>query len=528
MSQSLYRKWRPLHWDQVIGQEHVIQTLRNAVTSDRVAHAYLFAGPRGTGKTTTARILAKAVNCLDPDLAKRPCNQCAHCEAVNQGRFLDLIEIDAASNTSVDDVRDLRDRINFSPNQGRYKVYIIDEVHMLSTAAFNALLKTLEEPPQHAIFVLATTEVHKIPLTVLSRCQRHEFRRIPVKEIVENLKMLAEEENIKAEPEALSLVARQATGSMRDAISLLDQLASAGESVTLQLAQDVLGTATSQVVVEVVEAILKKDSAQGLEAIHRSLDAGSDPRQFARQMVDYLRNLLLVAMGNAAQVEATPELRTQMARHAQAMSVNELLWVIQDFNQAASEIRTGWQPALPLEMAFVEAITPGNKIPDDAVSTTTPPTQATPPTAKRQTDREPGVSAGTKRETQLPAAGEGEMTPEDAITNQRLDKSWNLVLSQLKGQNPSLYGLVNSVRSRRLRGSTLTLGLNGDALKSRLEDPANLELLQNVLTEVIGKEIYVQVVLTSGSKNKPPDEVDNDGMVASALRDLGGEIVDIQ
>jgi DNA polymerase-3 subunit gamma/tau len=528
MSQSLYRKWRPLHWDQVIGQEHVIQTLRNAVTSDRVAHAYLFAGPRGTGKTTTARILAKAVNCLDPDLAKRPCNKCAHCEAVNQGRFLDLIEIDAASNTSVDDVRDLRDRINFSPNQGRYKVYIIDEVHMLSTAAFNALLKTLEEPPQHAIFVLATTEVHKIPPTVLSRCQRHEFRRIPVKEIIENLKMLAEEENIRAEPEALSLVARQATGSMRDAISLLDQLASAGESVTLQLAQDVLGTATSQAVLEVVEAMLKKDSAQGLEAIHRSLDAGSDPRQFARQMVDYLRNLLLVAMGNAAQVDATPELRTQMARHAQAMSVNELLGVIQDFNRAASEIRTGWQPALPLEMAFVEAITPGNKVSEDTVSSKTPPTQATPQTPKSQTGNEPRVLAVARKETQLPAAGEEEMTPEDAITNQRLDKSWNLVLAQLKGQNPSLYGLVNSVRSRRLRGSTLTLGLNGDALKSRLEDPANLELLQKVLTQVMGKEIYVHVVLTSGSKNKPPDEVDNDGMVASALRDLGGEIVDIQ
>jgi hypothetical protein len=208
--------------------------------------------------------------------------------------------------------------------------------------------------------------------------------------------------------------------------------------------------------------------------------------------------------------------------------VNGLLGVIQDFNRAASEIRTGWQPALPLEMAFVEAITPGNKVSEDTVSSKTPPTQATPQTPKSQTGNEPRVLAGARKETQLPAAGEEEMTPEDAITNQRLDKSWNLVLAQLKGENPSLYGLVNSVRSRRLRGSTLTLGLNGDALKSRLEDPANLELLQKVLTQVMGKEIYVQVVLTSGSKNKPPDEVDNDGMVASALRDLGGEIVDIQ
>src|SRR3990170_2564510 len=168
MSQALYRKWRPRRWEEVVGQEHVIQTLRNAITADRVAHAYLFAGPRGTGKTTVARILAKAVNCLDPDLDGRPCNRCEHCLAVNAGRFLDLIEIDAASNTSVDDVRDLREKIYFSPNQGRYKVYVVDEVHMLSTAAFNALLKTLEEPPAHAIFILATTEAHKIPATVLS------------------------------------------------------------------------------------------------------------------------------------------------------------------------------------------------------------------------------------------------------------------------------------------------------------------------------------------------------------------------
>src|SRR3970282_1478008 len=197
MTQVLYRQWRPQSWEQVVGQDHVVQTLRNAVKAERLAHAYLFAGPRGTGKTTTARLLAKALNCLAEAPTERPCNACAHCQSLNDGRFLDLIEIDAASNTSVEDVRDLRDKINFRPNQGRCKVYLIDEVHMLSTAAFNALLKTLEEPPPHAVFILATTEVHKIPATVLSRCQRHEFRRIPVNDIVLFLERIAGEEKIE-------------------------------------------------------------------------------------------------------------------------------------------------------------------------------------------------------------------------------------------------------------------------------------------------------------------------------------------
>jgi DNA polymerase III subunit gamma/tau len=516
-----------MQWDEIIGQEHVVQTLRNAIAADRVAHAYLFAGPRGTGKTTTARILAKAVNCLDMELANRPCNQCAHCLAVNQGRFLDLIEIDAASNTSVDDVRDLRDKINFSPNQGRYKVYIVDEVHMLSTAAFNALLKTLEEPPSHAIFILATTEVHKIPATVLSRCQRHEFRRIPVNEIITSLKALAEEENIQVEPEALSLVARQATGSMRDAISLLDQLASAGKVVTLDLAQDVLGTATSQAVLEVIEAMLSHQSAKGLEAIHRSLDAGSDPRQFARQIVDYLRSLLLVAMGNAAQVDATTEARHQMARHAQALPVPELLRVIQAFNQAATETRSSWQPALPLEMAFIEAITPTGT-PGESEPPATAPAKTQTPEKVPPTVEKPSRPAVIPKATDPEPAVEAEMSSTDTSANQQLNKNWEQVLARVREQNPNLYGVVNSAVSRVLRNNVLTLGFRGEVLKLQVEKAANLELVQRVLKQVMGTDIYVRVVLVSGKKSTPPPEVDSDGMVASALRDLGGEIVDVQ
>jgi DNA polymerase-3 subunit gamma/tau len=524
MSQSLYRKWRPLHWDQVIGQEHVVQTLRNAVSADRVAHAYLFSGPRGTGKTSTARILAKAVNCLENELASRPCNQCAHCQAVNQARFLDLIEIDAASNTSVDDVRDLRDKINFSPNQGRYKVYIIDEVHMLSTAAFNALLKTLEEPPQHAIFILATTEVHKIPATVLSRCQRHEFRRIPVKEIISNLQAMADEEKIQVDSDALSLVARQATGSMRDAISLLDQLASTGKNITLQLAQDVLGTATSQAVIDVIEAMIKCQSTQGLEVIHRSLDSGTDPRQFARQIVDYLRSLLLVMMGNASQVDATAESRNLLAQHAQAFTVTELLRVIQAFNQAATETRSSWLPTLPIEMAFIEAITLAGESGSNASAPDMP---ANPVTIQKINPVE-DKPASSKSSPSVSKTENTEISSADASANQRLNNRWDQLISRVREQNPKLSGVLNSAKLRVLKGNVLTLGFNGDFYLKTLENPASLALIKNLLKQVMEMEIDVQAVLVSGKKSTPPADVDSDGMVASALRDLGGEIVDIQ
>jgi DNA polymerase-3 subunit gamma/tau len=537
MSQALYRKWRPLHWEQVIGQPHVVQTLRNAIAADRVAHAYLFAGPRGTGKTTTARLLAKAVNCLSPDLTLRPCNDCAHCKAVNQVRFLDLIEIDAASNTSVDDVRDLRDKINFTPNQGLYKVYIIDEVHMLSTAAFNALLKTLEEPPPHAIFILATTEVHKIPATVLSRCQRHEFRRIPVHEIVANLKLVATDEKIQVDEDALTLVARQATGAMRDAISLLDQLASAGKRITLEMAQEVLGTATSQSVLEVVEALLAHQPGSGLDAIHTALDAGSDPRQFARQMVDYLRSLLLVAAGNAAQVEANVETRVQLARHAQALPMPELLRVIQAFNQAAVELRSSWQPALALEMAFLEAISSPEAPAQPEVPAAPRSAAAGRPVADlripqvAETKPAAAVSLPTAQPAQ-PAASKlepvGELSGEDITLNQRLTENWKKVIAALREQNSLLYGLINSVRSRHMQNGVLTLGFASEVLRGQVERPVNLELVQSIVSQVMGTPITIRCRVTTGKNSAPPPDVDNDGMVAAALRDLGGEIVDMQ
>jgi DNA polymerase-3 subunit gamma/tau len=527
MSQALYRKWRPHQWDEVIGQQHVVQTLKNAVKADRVAHAYLFAGPRGTGKTTTARLLAKAVNCLDEDLSRRPCNQCEHCQAVNAGRFLDLIEIDAASNTSVEDVRDLRDKINFSPNQGRYKVYIIDEVHMLSTAAFNALLKTLEEPPAHAIFILATTEVHKIPTTVLSRCQRHEFRRIPVVDIVKHLQTLAKGEGLQIEKDALTLIARQATGSMRDAISLLDQLASSGKKITLEMTQTVLGTAASQSVLDVIEALLERDAAAGLDHIHAALDSGSDPRQFARQIVDYLRDLLLIRMGNASQIEAGAETRAQMARHAQAFETQELLKVIRVFNHAGNEARSAWQPALPLEMAFVEALgAPAGEAP----AGDEPPSKAPAARPKRSssTSRTDSSDAGTPPAQS--ARSEAAPTPqtEADIIFRKIEENWRKITKIVGDQSRQTQALLNSCRPFGVKDGVLFLGFNGEFAKSKMEKNDHIQTTRNVIAELLGKEIPLRCFVAAGGQRSLPPDVDSDGMVAAALRDLGGEIVDIQ
>jgi DNA polymerase-3 subunit gamma/tau len=554
-------------WEQVVGQEPIVNTLQNAIRSGRVGHAYLFAGPRGTGKTTTARLLAKAVNCQSDDPAKRPCDLCEHCRLVNENRFMDLIEIDAASNTSVDDVRDLRDKIGFAPTQGQFKVYIIDEVHMLSTAAFNALLKTLEEPPAHAIFILATTEVHKIPATVLSRCQRHEFRRISVQAIVRLLRDMAEKEGLTVEDAALTLIARQSTGAMRDGISLLDQLASTGQAITLQMAQTVLGTATNQLVIELIDAVTTKDSARGLNAIHTALDSGTDSRQFARQIVDYLRSLLLISLGNADQVDATEEMRAQMARHAQSFSVPRLTETLRLFNTAASETRSGWQPGLLLELALAEALEekqlqpvtlapaaqaesyasrPQPARPAVPVTPEEPPAvplspssalfqdESQPAPAEAHPHRKPGKAQAQAAKPEPMPEPEPEPEPATAQTPAGpapdltvIKKSWDQVRQLVKKHRPQTEALLNSCKSVTVRNGVLVLGFATDVVKAKMEtNPDNLRLVQWAVTQATGGKIPVTCAVVDARTNAVPDDlaVDADGMVGTAL-DLGAKIV---
>ena len=533
-----------------MGQDHVVTTLKNAIAADRVAHAYLFAGSRGTGKTTLARLLAKAVNCLNPDPTKRPDNECENCRAVNENRFLDLIEIDAASNTSVDDVRDLRDKINFSPSQGKYKIYIIDEVHMLSTAAFNALLKTLEEPPPHAIFVLATTEIHKIPATVLSRCQRHEFRRVPVDEIVKQLKLIIKAEKIQADDDALIQIARQSAGGMRDAISLLDQLSSTGDKITLALAQRVLGTATSQTVLDIISSIMEHDPAHGLETIHKALDAGADPRSLARQIVEYLRGLMLIQMGNANQVEATADVKKQMQSHARSFSTSDVLRMMKVFNTAAADMRGGWQPSLSLELALAEVLDAPNQSsplpstpPPSATIRAQPQPSPTPPSnvdhpkpqdkpatvSQPESPHEPVQSdevVNEEKDTILYQEAEAPRPPEKSeVSATDVIKAWKHLTSSLPKSQANLSALLNSVKMIDVQGKTLILGLASDVLVSKIDKPDQIEAIQKLIRDQFGVDMNIRCMVTT-AKGKIPPDVPQDGMVAAAIQH-GGHIVDM-
>jgi DNA polymerase III subunit gamma/tau len=353
--QALYRVWRPQQFFDVVGQEHVTKTLQNALLQEKISHAYLFSGPRGTGKTSAAKILAKAVNCERAPV-QEPCNECAACRGISDGSISDVIEIDAASNNGVDEIRDIRDKVKYAPSSVRYKVYIIDEVHMLSIGAFNALLKTLEEPPGHVIFILATTEPHKIPLTILSRCQRFDFKRISAGSIVNRMKLIVDETGVNCDEKALQIVARAAEGGMRDALSLLDQAISfSQDTVTVEDALTVTGAVSQNFLNRLAKAVKEKNAADGLEALEELLFQGKDPSRFVEDFILFYRDMLLYkAAPNLEESMERVMLDEEFQELSKEIEQNEIYEIIEVLNKTQQEMRWTNHPRIFLEVAVVK------------------------------------------------------------------------------------------------------------------------------------------------------------------------------
>ncbi len=558
--QALYRKWRSQTFDEIIAQDHVTRTLQNALRAGRIAHAYLLCGPRGTGKTSTARVLAKAANCL-AEPAERPCNQCARCRAIAAGRDLDLIEIDAASNRGIDEIRELRDKIAFAPNEGRYKVYVIDEVHMLTTEAFNALLKTLEEPPAHVIFVLATTEPQRIPATILSRCQRFDFRRIPLASIMEKVNHICEAEGIRIQPAAVEAIARRAGGSFRDAESLLDQLAAYGDAeITLERVQDLLGTVATSNVADLVQAWIDKDLAAGLRLINRLVDDGADARQLHLEVVEYLRGLLLLrAGGDENLTNASPEVLSRMRGQAAGLDLARLVDGLRLFGQSDTYARGQVRPQLPLELAFAQAVLAGSApgvefaapTPATSVRREAGPAVAPKPAAAasgrarkkaagaepRPPETRPAAStpdaaapkpqpeAVSPDATPAPAAGE--------LSLAALTQKWPIVLKAARARDRKLQALLNSARPLDLRAGCALLEVEGEFHQTQIMKEQNRRLLEDTLQEVLGAPCRVECTLPGQHPTPSVDDsldatVREDRVLRYAVRDLGAQVSGIQ
>jgi len=557
-SQVFYRKWRPQTLAEVVGQGPIVQTLVNALGSGRVAHAYLFCGPRGTGKTSTGRILAKAVNCLSEGQEK-PCNSCVMCRAISEGRALDLVEIDGASNRGIDEIRDLREKINSAPISAKYKVYIIDEVHMLTEPAFNALLKTLEEPPPHAIFVLATTEIHKVPLTILSRCQRFDFRRLTRADIAAKLQQICAQEGAEADPAALEVIAKAATGSLRDAENLLEQIIlQYGSGFGLEQVNEKLGLIGDARVLKLAEDLLNKDVSAGLATINSVSTDGIDLRQFNRELVDHLRKLLLVKAGAEEAADVPPEAAAGMRRLAAGTTITELSQAIRLFSQV--DFRSDPQSTLPLELALADCSLAGPEKPSPARTTRErtaapraasqqprPPVPA--PDAETVGKKEPpsSVSAGEQRHIDAPvlesASAERDEPPAASPpavaaasaaaggphTIEHIRQHWNHFINSCRGVGSS--GNLDALLRKycepvALEGDNLTLRFTARFHKEKIENPKYRHLVEKKLLDVFGTPYHVECILDLDKNAEAREQPRAYHPVVSEALKMGGRIIE--
>lgn len=513
-SEVFYRKWRPQTLGEVLGQEPVTQTLRHAVESVKIAHAYLFCGPRGTGKTSTARILAKAVNCPN-QTGGEPCNACDMCRSITEGRALDVIEIDAASNRGIDEIRSLRERANYAPSLARYKVYIIDEVHMLTEAACNALLKTLEEPPAHVIFVLATTEAHKMIATIVSRCQRFNFHRVGQNEIMDKLKLICQKAEIHIETESLRLIARAATGSLRDAENILQQMiAYYGNEIKLEQIQAALDISQDSRVRQLAQCVVNRDVAAGLKVINSLNSDGVDLRQFNMGLVEYLRGLLLTKSQCEEALDVTGEDLAEMGRLATNAALDYLLTAVKSF--ASIDFRSDNYSALPLELALLGcALSPPAG--QEQLTTTKPweVAETTETTEPLEEDAAPVASDST------------EVSGKEIYQNiDCLRDRWKDFIKSLRGEGSSgnLDAFLRSACDPvALEDDTLVLGFYYSFHKEKIEDAKYRHLVEKKLNEVFGRPYKIRCILFD-YKRKVPSQAKTQNPVVKAALEMGARI----
>ena len=499
------RKYRPQTFDDLVGQAHVSRTLKNAVAQNRLAHAYLFVGPRGVGKTSTARILAKSLNCVKgPTIT--PCGECDNCREIAGGNSLDVIEIDGASNNSVEDVRQLRENVRYAPAKGRYKIYLIDEVHMLSSAAFNALLKTLEEPPEHVKFIFATTEPQKVLPTILSRCQRFDLHRIPANLIAKHLQFIAGKENIALEPAAAHAIARGAEGGLRDAESMLDQLvAFCGEKISENDVLDVFGFTSEQTVADLTGRILQGETPGAIDLLHQQSDAGKDMMRLMSDLIAYLRDLLVFkAKPDALKEDVEPDVQTSLARHAELVTTGHLLELLDQF--AAAEGRMKWAPnkKLHLEVAIIKAIQSlGQATLDEVIEKlgelrngggAGPSAQPVAARADRGREESRTAKAGVSD------PGYSETPSRVAETSPDANELWQKILAKIPGQKAFVRNSASAAHVLGIDGRNFQIGFApGDkAMMDILATQANRKLLETLLHEITGKDWSVRLTLKEG------------------------------
>jgi DNA polymerase-3 subunit gamma/tau len=554
----LARRYRPQNFDELIGQSHVAITLKNALILNRIAHAYLFSGPRGVGKTSAARILAKSLDC-EKRKDNSPCNTCVSCEEITKGISMDVVEIDGASNRGIDEIRNLRENVKFAPVGGKYRIYIIDEVHMLTKEAFNALLKTLEEPPPHVIFIFATTEPYKVPLTILSRCQRFDFRRVSVIEIVKHLKYIAGKENIDVEEEAFYLIAQASEGSMRDSQSLLDQAVSySGKKITKKDVQDFLGLTEEKLLEEFCEILIKRDSSGILFYLNRLMEKGHDLNQFIKTVLDYLRHILVVIVvpGSDSSVLADLSLSQiqNITKYRNAFTKDRLLEIMKVLNETELEIRRSSYPRILMEMALVK-ITQAEEVQGSRVKGLG---------REEEGQKKSSLEPGAKNQERFSSAGQGsrvmglgreeegqkQSSPEpgaknlerSSLENRPFKSYWGEIVRIVKEKKVALGSLLEHCGIVEEKDNEFSLGFNPGSkfYKERVEENSNLKFISVIVNELTGKTVRIKCIIKEDTVKEKKDEkkemnflnerkiVLSDPVLKSSFDTFGGEIVEIK